>query len=51
MVEVTKPKAGEMVQDPAAGTAGFLIEADRYIKSKTGGLHDLKLEVETSAVG
>ncbi|MEO7328018.1 MAG: N-6 DNA methylase, partial [Minicystis sp.] len=31
MVSVIKPKAGEMVQDPAAGTCGFLIAADRYV--------------------
>jgi type I restriction enzyme M protein len=41
MVECLKPAPGELVQDPAAGTAGFLIEADRYIKSKTDGLFDL----------
>ncbi|WP_437821996.1 N-6 DNA methylase [Sorangium sp. So ce1078] len=38
MVRVVKPKAGELVQDPAAGTAGFLIAADRYIKEQTDGL-------------
>ena len=27
-----QPQPGEMVQDPAAGTGGFLIAADRYIK-------------------
>jgi type I restriction enzyme M protein len=27
--EVVKPQAGELVQDPAAGTGGFLIAADR----------------------
>jgi type I restriction enzyme M protein len=32
MVEVMKPQPGELVQDPAAGTAGFLIAADTYIK-------------------
>ncbi|MBU1691131.1 MAG: type I restriction-modification system subunit M [Gammaproteobacteria bacterium] len=44
MVEVIKPQAGEIVQDPAAGTAGFLIEADRYIKTQTDDLFDLKAE-------
>ncbi len=42
IVEVIKPKPGETVQDPAAGTAGFLIAADRYIKDKTDNLYDLK---------
>ncbi|HEX2685756.1 MAG TPA: N-6 DNA methylase [Kofleriaceae bacterium] len=32
MVEVMKPQPGEVVQDPAAGTAGFLIAADTYVK-------------------
>jgi type I restriction enzyme M protein len=41
MVEVTKPKAGELIQDPAAGTAGFLIAADRYIKRYTDSLKTL----------
>jgi type I restriction enzyme M protein len=35
MVSVMKPQAGETVQDPAAGTCGFLIAADRYVKSQT----------------
>ena len=42
IVELVKPQPGERVQDPAAGTAGFLIAADRYIKSKTDKLFDLK---------
>lgn len=42
MVECLKPQPGELVQDPAAGTGGFLIEADRYVKSKTDNLFDLK---------
>lgn len=41
MVQCLKPQPGELVQDPAAGTAGFLIEADRYVKSKTDNLFDL----------
>jgi hypothetical protein len=35
MVDLMKPQAGELVQDPAAGTGGFLIAADRYIKRAT----------------
>jgi type I restriction enzyme M protein len=42
IVEVIKPQPGETVQDPAAGTAGFLIAADRYIKDKTDNMYDLK---------
>ena len=41
MVELTKPKAGEIIQDPACGTAGFLIAADRYIRRTTGNLKNL----------
>jgi type I restriction enzyme M protein len=29
------------VQDPAVGTGGFLINADRYVKSQTDDYHDL----------
>jgi len=31
MVHLVKPRAGEKVQDPAAGTAGFLVAADRFV--------------------
>jgi type I restriction enzyme M protein len=44
MVRCIQPKAGEVVQDPAAGTAGFLIAAHRYIKAATDDLYDLKPE-------
>lgn len=42
IVELMQPQPGEMVQDPAAGTGGFLIVADRYIKERTDNLFDLK---------
>ena len=42
MVRLTKPQPGEIVQDPAAGTGGFLVAADRYIKDKTDDLYTLK---------
>lgn len=32
MVALVKPQPGELIQDPAAGTGGFLIAADRYIR-------------------
>jgi type I restriction enzyme M protein len=44
MVEVIQPQAGEIVQDPAAGTAGFLIQADHYVKQHTDDLFDLEAE-------
>ena len=31
MVEVMRPHLGDIIQDPAAGTGGFLIAANRYI--------------------
>ncbi len=42
MVRLMKPQAGEIIQDPAAGTGGFLVAADRYIKDKTDDLYTLK---------
>ncbi len=41
MVELIQPQPGELIQDPAAGTGGFLIAADRYIKRHTDSLFDL----------
>ena len=41
IVRCVKPQAGETIQDPAAGTAGFLIAADKYIKDATDNLFDL----------
>ena len=41
MVEVMKPQAGETIQDPAAGTAGFLVAAHTYVMSHTKDLFTL----------
>lgn len=41
IVRLMKPQAGEVIQDPAAGTAGFLVAADRYIKDHTDDLYSL----------
>src|SRR5712691_2030499 len=41
IVRLMKPQAGESIQDPAAGTAGFLVAADRYIKERTDDLYKL----------
>ncbi|MDB5599076.1 MAG: methylase [Xanthobacteraceae bacterium] len=41
IVRLMKPQPGEIVQDPAAGTAGFLVAADRYIKDHTDELYKL----------
>ncbi|MDN3712524.1 N-6 DNA methylase [Paracoccus cavernae] len=41
IIRLIQPQPGEIVQDPAAGTAGFLIAADRYIKDATDDLFTL----------
>ena len=33
MVRVSRPALGELIQDPAVGSGGFLITADRYLRS------------------
>jgi type I restriction enzyme M protein len=45
IVRVMNPQPGEVIQDPAAGTGGFLIAADQFIKAKTGDLFDLPQDV------
>jgi type I restriction enzyme M protein len=40
-VRLIQPQPGEIVQDPAAGTGGFLVAADRYIKDHTDDLYTL----------
>lgn len=44
MVRVTQPMAGELIQDPAAGTAGFLIAAHMYVSEKTSNFEKLSTE-------
>lgn len=41
IVSLVKPQPGELIQDPAAGTGGFFIAADRYIRERTNNLFDL----------
>jgi type I restriction enzyme M protein len=41
IIRLLKPQPGELVQDPAAGTGGFLVAADRYIKDHTDDLYKL----------
>ncbi|MGO4416442.1 N-6 DNA methylase [Cupriavidus sp. KB_39] len=41
IIALIKPQPGQTVQDPAAGTAGFLIAADAYIRAHTDNLYDL----------
>lgn len=41
IVRLVKPEPGELIQDPAAGTGGFLVAADHYIKERTDDLYTL----------
>lgn len=36
MVQVTNPKLGELVLDPACGTGGFLVEAYEHLRAQVG---------------
>jgi type I restriction enzyme M protein len=47
IIRCIKPQAGETIQDPAAGTAGFLIAADAYIKGITDDLYELTQKQRT----
>ncbi|MEG1872393.1 MAG: class I SAM-dependent DNA methyltransferase, partial [Cetobacterium sp.] len=44
IVRMTKPEIGERIFDPAGGTFGFIIEADKYLKSKTDNYFTLTAE-------
>jgi type I restriction enzyme M protein len=39
-----QPQAGEVIQDPAAGTGGFLVAADQSVKKQTNDLYTLNKE-------
>lgn len=41
MVQLIDPKIGERCADPATGTFGFMIAADRYLKQQTDDYFDL----------
>ncbi|MED4351723.1 N-6 DNA methylase [Schinkia azotoformans] len=41
MVQLIDPKIGERCADPASGTFGFMIAADRYLKNQTDDYFDL----------
>lgn len=44
MVEMTDPRLGEIVMDPAVGTAGFLVEAYEHLmkEARQGSAHDVE---------
>lgn len=41
MVALMRPQAGEVIEDPAAGTGGFLVAADRFVREATDDLFKL----------
>jgi type I restriction enzyme M protein len=41
MVELMQPSPGEVIQDPAAGTGGFLIAANQYMKARSDDYFEL----------
>jgi type I restriction enzyme M protein len=56
MVDLVSPKIGEKWNDPAAGTFGFMIAADQYLREKTLNYFDLsskqqKFQIEKAFSG
>jgi type I restriction enzyme M protein len=47
MTELMDPKAGEVIQDPAIGTGGFIIAADTHIRAQTDDYAALKERAQT----
>lgn len=46
MTELIAPQPGEKCNDPACGTYGFMIAADRYVKAHTDDLFDLDEDMQ-----
>lgn len=44
MTKLVAPQPGERCNDPACGTFGFMIAADRYVKDHTDDLFDLPVD-------
>src|SRR5205807_1714567 len=51
MVEVTDPRLGETVLDPACGTGGFLVEAFAHLEEQCQTVHDRTVLQTESIVG
>ena len=51
MVEVTDPRLGEKILDPAAGTGGFLVEAFKHLSNQVKTVADRRLLQEHSLTG
>lgn len=43
MVEMVQPKVGERLNDPAAGTFGFMVAANDYLREQTDDYFDLSV--------
>src|SRR5208282_3354697 len=51
MVEVTDPRLGETVLDPASGTGGFLVEAFNHLSKQVKNVADRRTLQEKSLMG
>mgnify|MGYP000857688207 FL=1 len=51
MVEVTDPRLGETVLDPASGTGGFLVETYKHLGKQVKTVADRKILQERSILG
>lgn len=51
MVEVSDPRLGETVLDPASGTGGFLVEAYKHLEKQVKTVADRKILQERSILG
>lgn len=47
MVRLMQPQVGEVIQDPAAGTGGFLIAADHFMRAQTDDYFELSPKQQT----
>ncbi|MEY9180596.1 N-6 DNA methylase [Bradyrhizobium sp. USDA 313] len=47
MVRLMQPEVGEVIQDPAAGTGGFLIASDHFMRAKTDDYFELSPKQQT----
>ncbi|MBK9577035.1 MAG: N-6 DNA methylase [Fibrobacteres bacterium] len=47
MVALMQPQPGEVIQDPASGTGGFLIAASRWMREKTDNYFGLSVDQQS----
>jgi len=51
MIKIINPKIGEKILDPFCGSAGFLVEAYKYLREKAKTLKDYKILQEKTFYG